>query len=715
MGEIFPFPAWQPDLTPYKTASSPTMQNVLPRGDGYGPVKTFGAMTSALPDRSGNDSFTKVLLHFEGADSGTVITDSNTGGSAHTWTAAGNAVTDTAQFKFGATSLACDGTGDWVTTPDHADFTLGTSDYTIDFWVRVGSLAANMSVFGHGTDASNQHRFNIFTDGNVRYEVIVAGVSDVLAQASAGAVVINTWYHFAIVRNGSSYTVYKDGVSIATDTDADAHADYTGSFTIGADGTQSNPHNGWVDEFRLSVGTARWTAAFTPPTYAHDTVTSGKCRGFFYARNTDGSISCFAGTISKLYKLNNSTLAWDDVSASLGNYTALGTGFNWQFAQFGSIVIAVQPAVNPQMYTLASSTVFADLTGSPPQAAYIAIVGRFVVLSGLTSTPFTVQWSGLGSAIQWTAGTNFSDSQALPDGGIVRGAAGGEYGVIFQETTIRRMVFNQGATSSANVFDIQKITDDKGLLAPYSLIRAGERIFFLAPQGFHMMEPTGSLVPIGKEKIDRYLFATYDPNNLQLVIGAADPEAPRVYLAYKMASHSDPTFDRILIYDYLLERFSLISQTGEYIASLAAPGNTLESLDAIGSSIDSIAIGSFDDIANSALPKLSIADTNHIIGFFSGPNMEATLETAEQTLEGRMRVKGFRPVTDAATCYGSVGGREHLQTGTTFSTEQLVNTRGLVPANVSTRLARGKIRIPSSTTWTFATGVEPMTTPEGLR
>ncbi|HEV8261831.1 MAG TPA: hypothetical protein VGQ19_13880, partial [Burkholderiales bacterium] len=86
---------------------------------------------------AGNDAFTKVLLPFTGADGGTVITDTNAGGSAHTWTANGNANTDNAQFKFGPTSLALDGTGDFVSTPDSADFTLGSGDFTIDCWFFV--------------------------------------------------------------------------------------------------------------------------------------------------------------------------------------------------------------------------------------------------------------------------------------------------------------------------------------------------------------------------------------------------------------------------------------------------------------------------------------------------------------------------------------------------------------------------------------------------
>jgi hypothetical protein len=69
-----------------------------------------------------------------------------------------------------------------------------------------------------------------------------------------------------------------------------------------------------------------------------------------------------------------------------------------------------------------------------------------------------------------------------------------------------------------------------------------------------------------------------------------------------------------------------------------------------------------------------------------------------------MRVKGFRPMTDAPTCYGSIGARENLQSSVSYSTEQPVNSKGLCPANVSTRLARGRVRIPAGTAWTFATG-----------
>jgi hypothetical protein len=96
-------------------------------------------------------------------------------------------------------------------------------------------------------------------------------------------------------------------------------------------------------------------------------------------------------------------------------------------------------------------------------------------------------------------------------------------------------------------------------------------------------------------------------------------------------------------------------------------------------------------VALSALPKMSIINAaNHALSFFSGTALEATLDTAEQELEAgrRVRVRGFRPLTDASTVYGSIGARETTQAAASYSEEQLVTGSGRCPANVSTRLAR---------------------------
>lgn len=539
------------------------------------------------------------------------------------------------------------------------------------------------------------------------------------------------------------------------------------------------------------------------------------CRGYFYGRKSDGSVLIFAGTSTNLYLLNNTTFAWTLVSLSGGPYSALSTNSNWQFVQFGSLIFATHQNVVLQVYDMSSSSAFANETGSPPQAAYIAIVGQFLVLSGLLSNEFRLQWSGIGDPTNWVAGLNQSDFQDFPDGGIVRGVAGGEYGTVMQDTTIRSMVYQPG---SPVIFQITKVADDLGLFAPYGIVRAGDSIYIPSTKGFQVIAPGALPSPIGKEIVDRTFFANIDQSNLQLCIGFADPSSTRVGWAFKSINGGTTgLFDTMLIYDPEIgqngEWTQITSILGEYIASLSKPGITLEGLDQIapgsiaisnvtnvggfctltvagiarvsgpaapdgaptetqlqvndliavsqvtgsgglpaainvpnvkitaisgtgpytlttnvafvgayvsggliGGSIDAMT-QSLDSFPASALVALSAVTPSGAIGFFNGPALQATLDTAEQGGDfNRVSLKrGIRIATDAPVIYGSIGMRENLQSVVTYSAETLVNAQGMCPTRVSTRYARMRGRIPYGTSWTFITAVEPVIGQEGIR
>jgi len=330
------------------------------------------------------------------------------------------------------------------------------------------------------------------------------------------------------------------------------------------------------------------------------------------------------------------------------------------------------------------------------------------VLSGLLSTPYRIQWSGLNNfnaSDSWTSGIKSSDFQDFPDGGIVRGVAGGEAGVIFQDQAIRRMSYVPG---SPIIFQIDRITQDKGLYAPYSIIRAGERIFFYAGQGFHKIEPGGVPEQIGREKVDRTFLGDLDKGNLQLFIGAADPRSTRVYWAYKSVSGASGTYDKLLGYDFVLDRFFPVSVTGEYLLGISQSGLTLENLDSISSSLDALTL-SLDAYATAVQPEIAQFSGTHVLGFFRGANLEAVMESAEQgTDENRITIRGFRPITDAATLYGSVSWRDTPSAPAIAGAEVLVNARtGRCDLRRDTRYSRFKVRIPAATSWSFCAGIVP--------
>lgn len=389
-----------------------------------------------------------------------------------------------------------------------------------------------------------------------------------------------------------------------------------------------------------------------------------------------------------------------------GQYSALSSDANWQFAQFGSLVKATQENEVLQTFTLGSSSQFADNTGSPPQAAYIAVVGRFLVLSGLLSNPFRIHWSALNDTTGWTSGTSSSDYQDFPDGGIVRGVAGGEFGIIFQDQAIRRMSYIPG---SPIIFQIDRITQDEGLSAPYSIISAGSTVYYYSNKGFKKIEAGGLPQQIGRERVDRTFFDDLDRSNLQLFQGAADPRGTLMFWAYKSGAGASGLYDKLLGFDSALDRFFTISASGECLLGISQAGITLENLDSVSSSIDALTL-TFDAYASSVQPQIAQFNSEHKQGFFTGDNLEATMETGEQgTDHNTITVRGFRPVTDAGTIYGLVSHRMTQAETSTNDAETLISSRtGRIDTKKrNARYARMKVRIPSGTTWTFCAGVVP--------
>lgn len=395
-----------------------------------------------------------------------------------------------------------------------------------------------------------------------------------------------------------------------------------------------------------------------------------------------------------------------------GSYSALSSDEQWQFVQFGNLIKATQKNVALQTFNLASDTAFSNNAGSPPQASYISVVGRFLVLSGLLSNPFRIQWSGLNDTTNWTSGTGSSDFQDFPDGGIVRGVAGGEFGIVFQDQAIRRMSYIPG---SPLIFQIERISQDSGLYAPYSIIRAADLVFFHSAHGFHKIAPGGVPEQIGRERVDRTFFDDLDKTELRMFIGAYDPRSTRVYWAYKSTSGTSGLYDKIIGFDFALNRWFTISMTGEHLLGMSQPGITLENLDTLSASIDALA-ASLDSFAVSTQPLIAQFNSEHKMGFFSGSNLEATMETAEQGADGRrVFINGFRPVSDAPSIYGSASYRETVSDTPTSLVEIAKNSRtGRCDMRRSTRYTRMKIRIPAATQWTFAAGVEPDIKQEGL-
>jgi hypothetical protein len=208
-----------------------------------------------------------LLLHGDGTNGSTAIIDSSS--SPKTVTAVGNAQISTAQSKFGGSSFAFDGSGDWLRLQTGvADYNFGSGDFTIEAWVyRLNTNTAAIYV--------GQSDLGSAAGSNVILYVSAAATSDVYVGSGSYGVAspnpsTNTWAHVALCRSGGTLRSFLNGSVVAANTSLGTNSVNIGSAanppTIGALNNNGSPLNGYIDDFRITKGVARYTAAFTPPT-----------------------------------------------------------------------------------------------------------------------------------------------------------------------------------------------------------------------------------------------------------------------------------------------------------------------------------------------------------------------------------------------------------------------------------------------------------------
>jgi hypothetical protein len=221
---------------------------------------------SAVLGESGQTVNTVLLSHFDGSDASTSLTDSSL--YNRTMTANGNAQLDTAQNKFGASSLLLDGVGDYVSIPNSSDFQFDTNDFTIEAFVRFSSLSGTQNIMAW-SDASGARQF--YWDGGLSKFRIWSAPSHVL-EGDVVSLSIGTWYHIAFVRYSGTFYVYIDGINRGQNTISRSmplpnHANGVG---IGCEVTAPSQFlAGWIDEIRVVKGTAVYIGGFTPPSAPH--------------------------------------------------------------------------------------------------------------------------------------------------------------------------------------------------------------------------------------------------------------------------------------------------------------------------------------------------------------------------------------------------------------------------------------------------------------
>jgi hypothetical protein len=156
-----------------------------------------------------------------------------------------------------------DGTGDYLSTPDNAAFTLGTNDFTFECWVYPTSITSgNNNILAQWTAGGLAFIFRYVAAGRVQFS---SGASNITGTTTA--VVVSQWNHIAITRTSGTVRLFVNGVLDATTGTVSSCPDSASQVTIGAysDGT-SEYVTGYISNLRLINGTSLYSSTFTPPT-----------------------------------------------------------------------------------------------------------------------------------------------------------------------------------------------------------------------------------------------------------------------------------------------------------------------------------------------------------------------------------------------------------------------------------------------------------------
>ena len=163
-----------------------------------------------------------------------------------------------------------DGTGDWLTTPNNSAFDFGSGNFTIELWAYKNSNAASTHMCGLANGSNSGRSWYLFFDGAgttpLFYWYINGTTANIITSNTAAPA--GTWFHIAVVRNGSTVSMYLNGVSVASAAiSGTIFISGTSVCEMGREAAFNGSYfNGYISNVRLVKGTALYTSTFTPPT-----------------------------------------------------------------------------------------------------------------------------------------------------------------------------------------------------------------------------------------------------------------------------------------------------------------------------------------------------------------------------------------------------------------------------------------------------------------
>ena len=310
----------------------------------YNTTDTYGAVKGTGTRTDSNASSLVLAIPMDGANNGTTFTDESAtikgSGSAKSITRNGDTKTLTAQSKFYGSSGFFDATGDNLTFAASSDFAFGAGDFTIEFWMNSNDVSNatqrglfQISSISGGLQASYVNSI-VIGQGIGAGAGLTGGLGAYIDNVNFGVntavLSTGTWYHIALTRSGTNIRLFVNGNLHVSGTSS---ANLTcQNLVVGGYYNGSYLYNGYLQDFRIYKGVAKYTSNFTPPSATQNTTVAAGCDSLTDTPTSYGTDTGAGGEVRGNYATLNPLarlVGWNDATISNGNLDASAPGQNF--------------------------------------------------------------------------------------------------------------------------------------------------------------------------------------------------------------------------------------------------------------------------------------------------------------------------------------------------------------------------------------------------
>jgi len=273
------------------TANAGTFSLTFRASDGVNIATAISEFT--LQFSVANSNYTTALITSVGANNAVNNSFTDSSSNSHTITANGNVTQNTfSPYRHGGYSTYFDGTGDYLKVASNSTFNWYNTDFTIEGWFNASAPGTNEHIFASYIDVNNRESLYLPNATTLRWWV--NGTTRITATIAA-----NEWYHFAIVDNNGTTTLYLNGVSQGTWTSTYTDGNrlvWIGTYNDAS--VASDSFTGYISDVRFVKGTAVYTSAFTPPTERLTAITNTSLLTCHLPYIADGSTNSHSITVN---------------------------------------------------------------------------------------------------------------------------------------------------------------------------------------------------------------------------------------------------------------------------------------------------------------------------------------------------------------------------------------------------------------------------------